>query len=99
LLPKLLTEAQPLRLWRPTADEDGHYTNFHYTKLHYGWLVFPGRAVGHRHMSATAILQNLPDAFISIASSLEPGRICMITTYSQIASSRPKPMLDACVAL
>jgi hypothetical protein len=46
-----------------------------------------------------AILQNLPDAFINGASSLEPGRICMITSYSQIASSRPKPMPDACVAL
>jgi hypothetical protein len=45
------------------------------------------------------ILQNFPDAFIHGASSLEPGRICMITSYSQIASSRPKPMLDACVAL
>jgi hypothetical protein len=45
------------------------------------------------------ILQNLSDAFISGASWLEPGRICMIMSYSQIASSRPKPMRDVCVAL
>jgi hypothetical protein len=31
-------------------------------------------------------------------SLLEPGRICMIMSYSQIASSRPKPMMDAHVA-
>jgi hypothetical protein len=47
----------------------------------------------------TGILQNAPDAFISSALSLEPGRICMISIYSQIAPSRPKPMLDACLAL
>jgi hypothetical protein len=41
------------------------------------------------------ILQNARDAFISGTSSLEPGRICMISSYSQIAPSRPKPMLDA----
>ena len=45
------------------------------------------------------ILQNARDAFISSGSSLEPGRICMISMYSQIAPSRPKPMLDACLAL
>jgi hypothetical protein len=31
-------------------------------------------------------------------SLLEPGRICMIMSYSQIASSRPKPIMDAHVA-
>jgi hypothetical protein len=46
-----------------------------------------------------ALLQILPDAFISGASSLEPGRICMIMSYSQSTFSRPKPMPDACVAL
>ncbi len=34
--------------------------------------------------------QIVRDAFISCASSLEPGRICMISMYSQIAPSRPK---------
>jgi hypothetical protein len=48
---------------------------------------------------AAAILQKDRDAFISSASSLEPGRICMISMYSQIAPSRPKPFLDARVAL
>jgi hypothetical protein len=43
-----------------------------------------------------AILQIAPDAFISHESSLEPGRICMISMYSQIAPSRPMFMLDAC---
>jgi len=46
-----------------------------------------------------AILQNLLDAFISVTSQLEPGRICMIMSYSQIASSRPKLFSDAYVAL
>jgi hypothetical protein len=45
------------------------------------------------------ILQNRIDAFIKLASPLEPRRICMIMSYSQIASSCPKPMLDARVAL
>jgi hypothetical protein len=45
------------------------------------------------------ILQNARDAFISGGSSLEPGRICMISMYSQIAPSRPKPVSDARVAL
>jgi hypothetical protein len=45
-----------------------------------------------------AILQNIPDAFISGASSLEPRRICMNMSNLQIAPSRPKPMPDACVA-
>ena len=45
------------------------------------------------------VLQNLSDAFISVASSLEPGRICMIMSFSQIGSPRPKLMLDACAAL
>jgi hypothetical protein len=45
------------------------------------------------------ILQNAPDAFISSALPLKPGRICMISMYSQIAPSRPKPMLDARLAL
>jgi hypothetical protein len=44
---------------------------------------------------AVGILQIGCDAFISSASSLEPGRICMISMYSQIAPSRPKPFLDA----
>jgi len=46
-----------------------------------------------------ALLQNLPDAFISGTSSLEPGRSCMIMSFSQMAFPRPKPMPDACVAL
>jgi hypothetical protein len=44
-------------------------------------------------------LQITAEAFIRNLLLLEPGRICMITSYSQIASSRPKPMLDACFAL
>ena len=47
----------------------------------------------------TAILQITRDAFISTASSLEPGRICMISSYSQIERPRPMLMLDACFAL
>ena len=39
---------------------------------------------------ALLILPKLRDAFISGASLLEPGRICMISMYSQIAPSRPK---------
>jgi hypothetical protein len=50
-------------------------------------------------MSKTEILQNLPDAFMNGALSLEPGRICMIMSYSQIAPARPKHMPDAFVAL
>jgi hypothetical protein len=46
-----------------------------------------------------ALLQNLPDAFISAKSRSNRGGLCMITFYSQIAFSRPKPMPDACVAL
>jgi hypothetical protein len=42
------------------------------------------------------LLQNRQDAFISTALSLEPGRICMIMSYLQIAPARPKP--DACFA-
>ena len=46
-----------------------------------------------------ALLQNVPDSFTSHTSSLEPGRICMITSYSYIASSRTQPVPDARVAL
>jgi hypothetical protein len=45
---------------------------------------------------AATILQNRRDTFISALLSLEPRRICMIMSYSQIASARPK--LDACLA-
>jgi hypothetical protein len=44
---------------------------------------------------SAGILQNGYDAFISSASSLEPGRICMISMYSQTAPSRSKPFSDA----
>jgi hypothetical protein len=37
------------------------------------------------------VLQITRDAFISFVLSLEPGRICMIVAFSQIA--RPRPML------
>jgi hypothetical protein len=37
-------------------------------------------------------LQISRDAFISNALSLEPGRICMISMYSQIV--RPRSMLS-----
>ena len=54
----------------------------------------------------TAALRPVPrccksrvEAFIRNLLSLEPGRICMISSNSQIAPSRPKPMLDACFAL
>ena len=47
---------------------------------------------------ARRILQNLPDPSISRASSLQPGRICMITSYSRIASPRPGPVPDAFMA-
>jgi hypothetical protein len=48
-----------------------------------------------RRFDRVAILPNRPDAFIS-GPSLEPGRICMIMSYSQIAPARPEP--DACFA-
>jgi hypothetical protein len=51
------------------------------------------------HDFGAGMLQNARDAFISSGSSLEPGRICMISMYSQIAPSRPKPVSDARVAL
>ena len=44
---------------------------------------------------ALVILQITRDAFISSALSLEPGRICMISSYSQTARPRSMPMLDA----
>jgi hypothetical protein len=40
------------------------------------------------------ILQITRDAFISSALSLEPGRICMISMYSQITHPCPMFMLD-----
>jgi hypothetical protein len=43
------------------------------------------------------ILQNHDSAFINSALSLEPGRICVIMFYSQIAPACPKP--DAFFAL
>jgi hypothetical protein len=48
---------------------------------------------------AVVILQIARDAFISSALSLEPGRICMISSYSQTARPRSVFMLDACLAL
>ena len=57
-----------------------------------------GTAVSLRDFGA-GMLQNARDAFISSGLSLEPGRICMISMYSQIATSRPKPVSDARVAL
>src|SRR4030088_1171190 len=45
-----------------------------------------------------AILQNASDSFISSGAAVEPGRICMISMYLQIAPSRPKPVSDARVA-
>ena len=52
-----------------------------------------GTAVSAQDFGA-GILQNARDAFISNGSSLEPGRICMISMYSQIAPSRPMFALD-----
>ena len=52
----------------------------------------------HRWISrahAVVMLQITRDAFISSALSLEPGRICMISSNSQTARSRSMPMLDA----
>jgi len=46
----------------------------------------------------TVDLQILADAFISAPSLLEPGRICMTSSYSQIAPARPKFMPDALLA-
>ena len=47
-----------------------------------------------RAITRVVMLQIARDAFISSALSLEPGRICMISMYSQIAPSRPMPVLD-----
>jgi hypothetical protein len=41
--------------------------------------------------SRPTILQKRHDVFIRHALSLEPGRICMIMSYSQIAPAHPKP--------
>jgi len=41
------------------------------------------------------MLQNAGDAFISSPSSLEPGGICMISSFSQIARPHPMLALDA----
>jgi hypothetical protein len=46
-----------------------------------------------------ANLQNPRDAAISAAFIARTGEICMIIVYSQIVPSRPKLMLDACLAL
>jgi hypothetical protein len=46
-----------------------------------------------------ANLQNLCDAAISADFIARTGEICMTIVYSQIAPSRPKLMLDACLAL
>jgi hypothetical protein len=45
------------------------------------------------------MLQITRDAFIRAALSLEPGRICMISSYSQIERPRPMLMLDVRSAL
>jgi hypothetical protein len=46
------------------------------------------------------MLQITRGAFISGGLlSLEPGRICMISSYSQIERPRPMLVLDACFAL
>jgi hypothetical protein len=52
-------------------------------------------ALGH---PPNARLQNLADVLISAPSLLEPGRICMISSYSRIAPARPKLMPDALLA-
>jgi hypothetical protein len=57
--------------------------------------TFPDHALS----ASPAILQIARDASISTTSSLEPGGICMISMYSQIAPSRPMLMPDACLAL
>jgi hypothetical protein len=43
-------------------------------------------------------LQNLADALISAPSLLEPGRICMISSFSHFAPARPKLIPDALLA-
>ena len=53
-------------------------------------LVF--EEVAKRLFCKTVMLQISRDAFISSALSLEPGRICMISMYSQIV--RPRSMLS-----
>ncbi len=55
-------------------------------------------AVSLRDLGA-GILPNTRDAFIRNGLSLEPGRICMISSFSQIAPSRPKLVSDARAAL
>jgi hypothetical protein len=47
------------------------------------------RSLGH-DVAAALLLQNRSGTFISSALSLEPGGICMISSFSQIALSRPK---------
>jgi hypothetical protein len=46
----------------------------------------------------SANLQNARDAVISADFIARTEEICMISMYSQIAPSRPMPMLDARVA-
>jgi hypothetical protein len=50
-------------------------------------------------MSEACNLQNPRDAAIRPAFIARTGEICMTIVYSQIAPSRPKLMLDACLAL
>jgi hypothetical protein len=52
-----------------------------------------------RRLRSLAILQKSCDVFTSGASSLEPGRICMILSLSQTAPSRPMLVQDARWAL
>ena len=51
----------------------------------------PQGAHGPGKTCRPTILQKRHDAFIRRALSLEPGRICMIMPYSQIAPAHPKP--------
>jgi len=60
----------------------------------------PGHDDGESSAHARPFILQIPrDAVISPAFIARTGEICMTIMYSQIAPSRPMPMLDACVAL
>jgi hypothetical protein len=57
--------------------------------------VAPDTETDSARAHAVVILQITLDAFISEMLSLEPGRICMISSYSQTARLRSMLVLDA----
>jgi hypothetical protein len=81
------------------AEQLGGFALFYAALLHEAVGRNPTSAIKAKRAVLLDLLQNVSDSPIRATSSFEPGRICMIASYSHIASSRLRPMLDACVAL